>query len=384
MQNGTPIDQSSNETNPTPLRFPLFPTPNSAWDRSYARSMLPCAMKSFVSLLTALAHRSGQGRNHRLLIRFLLLLLFFFVLYSVLFHLLMLWEGTEHSWITGFYWTLTVMTTLGFGDITFAGDLGRFFSVVVLLTGVLFLLVILPFTFIQFFYAPWLEAQNQARAPRSVPERTSGHVILTHFDAVAVNLIGKLDHHGIPSVLLIPDLARALELHDQGYRVMRGELDDPETYRRMRAGQAALAVVLNGDLASTNIASTIREVTERVPIVTDAEVDDSLDILQLAGSTHVFQFTRVTRQGAGRQGARKQPRGQRNRAFRPAFDRRGPGHGHTAPRPDACGESTTGAHRGHGRRDQGQRSLRDAFAAAHSRGTLDPGPGRDSGPARDL
>ena len=34
-------------------------------------------------------------------------------------------EHEQHSWITGFYWTLVVMTTLGFGDITFTSDIGR-------------------------------------------------------------------------------------------------------------------------------------------------------------------------------------------------------------------------------------------------------------------
>jgi hypothetical protein len=36
----------------------------------------------------------------------------------------------------------------------------------VLMSGIVFLLVMLPFTFIQFFYAPWLEAQSRARTPR--------------------------------------------------------------------------------------------------------------------------------------------------------------------------------------------------------------------------
>ena len=42
--------------------------------------------------------------------------------YSVAFHWLMAAEGQQHSWLTGFYWTLTVMSTLGFGDITFTSD----------------------------------------------------------------------------------------------------------------------------------------------------------------------------------------------------------------------------------------------------------------------
>ena len=57
--------------------------------------------------------------------------------YGVVFHMLMLYEGQNHSWLTGVYWTLTVMSTLGFGDITFHSDIGRIFSLVVLLTGIL-------------------------------------------------------------------------------------------------------------------------------------------------------------------------------------------------------------------------------------------------------
>ena len=64
------------------------------------------------------------------------------------------------------------MTTLGFGDITFTSDTGRLFSMVVLLSGVVFLLVMLPFLFIRLFYAPWLEARVRMRAPREVPAGT--------------------------------------------------------------------------------------------------------------------------------------------------------------------------------------------------------------------
>ena len=113
--------------------------------------------------------------------------------YSVGFHLLMLREGQEHTWITGFYWTLTVMSTLGFGDIIFHTDLGRMFSIVVLLSGMIFLLVLLPFTFIEFFYEPWMNAQAAARAPRKLPVGTRGHVLLTHYDAVTSALIRRLE-----------------------------------------------------------------------------------------------------------------------------------------------------------------------------------------------
>lgn len=250
-------------------------------------------LKTMAAQMTLLLKTGGRRSNGWILFKFALMLIFLFVLFSVLFHVLMMYEGRYYSWITGFYWTLTTMSTLGFGDITFHSDLGRLFSIVVLFSGIVFLLVMLPFTFIQFFYAPWLEAQNKSRAPRSIPETTAGHVILTHFDAVAVTLIEKLEQYGIPYVVLVLELQQALDLHDRGYRVVVGELDDPETYRRLNIEQAAMVVVLNDDIASTNIIYTIREISDRVITVTNADLDDSLDILQLAGSTHVFQFTRM-------------------------------------------------------------------------------------------
>ncbi len=250
-------------------------------------------MKTMATQLALLLQAGRQRSNIRLLIKFCLILLFFFVVFSVLFHLLMIYEGRRYSWITGFYWTLTTMSTLGFGDITFTSDAGKLFSVVVLLSGIVFLLVMLPFTFIQFFYAPWLEEQNRARAPRTVAPDVSGHVICTSFDDVTVNLIQKLKQYGIDYVIVAGELAHALDLHDLGFKVVVGDLDDPETYRRLRIDQAALVLVLNDDIISTNIIFTIREICAGVTTVTNADLADNLDILKLAGSTHVFQFTEM-------------------------------------------------------------------------------------------
>jgi hypothetical protein len=61
------------------------------------------------------------------------------------------------------------MSTLGFGDITFRSDAGRAFSAAVLMSGALFILVLLPFAFIQFVFTPWMESREAARTPRKLP-----------------------------------------------------------------------------------------------------------------------------------------------------------------------------------------------------------------------
>lgn len=242
---------------------------------------VPAQIAAFLQLGTA-------RRNLRALRGYMLAMLVMTTLYSIAFHLLMAAEGQQHSWLTGFYWTLTVMSTLGFGDITFQGDAGRAFSMLVMVSGVVFLLIVLPFAFIQFFLAPWLETHQAARTPRRVPEGESGHVIVTHYDPIAISLTQRLAYHGRPYWVLEPDVKTAMDLHDAGVRVVVGERDKVETYQALRAEHAALVVATGDDYENTNIVFTTREVATAVPLVSVVRSADSVDILEMAGSSHVL------------------------------------------------------------------------------------------------
>lgn len=257
-------------------------------------------VKFFISQLTNVVRSPGGQRNLRVLARFFLVLTVMVTVFSVLFHVLMLREGQEHTWFTGFYWTLTVMSTLGFGDITFHTDLGRAFSTVVLLSGTIFLLVLLPFTFIEFFYGPWLAAQAAARAPRRLPAEVQGHVLLTQNDAVASALIRRLKRYRIRYSLVVPELEEALRLHDQGLKVVTGALDDPATWEGARVREAALVVSTASDVTNTNVAFTVRGVAETTPVITSATDEASVDILGLAGSTLVLRLEEMLGQSLSR------------------------------------------------------------------------------------
>ena len=241
------------------------------------------------NMLAVSSDRRGR-RNLKVLAQFLLVLAGMILSYSVLFHVLMEREGQDHTWLTGLYWTLTVMSTLGFGDITFHTDLGRSFSMLVLLSGMLFMLVLLPFTFIEFFYEPWMEAQDAARAPRELHKDTRGHVLLTHDDAVAESLIRRLDQYHYPYALLAPNIEEALRLQDLGMNVLVGEGDDPELWHRARVDQAALVATTGTDVTNTHAAFTVRGVAEAVPIIATATDEASVDVLKLAGANHVLRL----------------------------------------------------------------------------------------------
>lgn len=245
-------------------------------------------MKFVVSQLSYLLkqplHRENLGRLSRLLV----LLGIMIGSYSVLFHLLMVREGQDHSWLTGVYWTLTVMTTLGFGDITFHSDLGRAFTIVVLITGVIMLLIVLPFAFIRFFYAPWIEAQLKLRAPRTVPSGTEGHVVICSNEAISTDLRERLELAHVRHFVLETDPTVAANLHADGVPVITGDPQAVATWRAVGIDKARAVVANLSDASNTNVVLTVRAIAPDVPIIATADEEDSVDLLELSGATHVL------------------------------------------------------------------------------------------------
>ena len=234
---------------------------------------------------------SVSRRELHNLLRLVLVLMGLVLFYSFVFRLLMAYEGQQHSWFTGVYWTLTTMSTLGFGDVVFTTDAGRLFSLFVLVSGVVFMLVLLPFTFIEFFYAPWMAANAASRVPRTIPAEITGHVILTFYGSVASVLIDKLKQFNYPYVVVLPELEEALRLDDQGICAIHGELDDPETYQRVRVERAALIATTRSDIVNTTVVFTVRGITQTTPIVATAREEASIEVLKLAGCTRVLSLT---------------------------------------------------------------------------------------------
>ncbi len=250
-------------------------------------------MKALPAQFAYILHQPRMRRNLTALGKYLAFLLAVIAVYTATFHWIM-WsvEGQRYSWVTGLYWTLTVMSTLGFGDITFQSDIGRLFTVVVLVSGMILLLIVLPFAFISFFYAPWLEARLRTRAPRHLPDDTAGHVLLCGYDSVAKGLGSRLSVRGVPWFIIEPDGDRATELHLEGVPVATGSLTSPETWRAVQAEQCRLVVANRDDRTDSAIALAVHEAWPAAEVLAIAEDPDSVDVLQLSGCDEVLDLKR--------------------------------------------------------------------------------------------
>ena len=99
-------------------------------------------MKDVIQSIPSVFKQRNKRKNATRFLRFGLILVLFVVCYMQVYINLMSKElgGVSIGWIESLYWVLTTMTTLGYGDITFSGDSGRLFSMLVMFTGVFYLL----------------------------------------------------------------------------------------------------------------------------------------------------------------------------------------------------------------------------------------------------
>jgi Trk K+ transport system NAD-binding subunit len=106
-------------------------------------------------------------------------------------------------------------------------------------------------------------------------------------------LIEKLNAYKRSYVVIVDDYERSKELYDKNVAIAVGPLDDPATYLKMQIHTCALLVATSRDELNTNIAFTVRELNEQVPIIATANSPHSVDILQMAGCTKVIELPEI-------------------------------------------------------------------------------------------
>ena len=238
--------------------------------------------------------RGKARQNVKILVLYCLFLLLMVVAYAHLFQYFMLTlEGRRFSFIAGVYWVITVMTTLGFGDITFHTDPGYIFAGIVTISGVIFLLILLPFGVVSLFLAPWIEHRLRYRPAVALPETKSGHILIIGLDAVTRAFIRKLQARALSFVIVLEKFEEVQRLEeDEGIRAVYGEPSNAEVLKRVRVAQARQVVLNRGDTDNTNLILTIRSLCS-TPITVILEEPEHSDLLRLAGADHVIPLKQI-------------------------------------------------------------------------------------------
>lgn len=238
--------------------------------------------------------RGSARKNLKVLVVYCAFLFAMILIYAFLFqHFMFTLEGRQFSFITGVYWVITVMTTLGFGDITFHTDPGYIFAGIVTLSGVVFLLILLPFGIISLFLAPWIENRLRYHPLLEVPEGTRDHIVICGLDPVTRALVRKLQARAIPFFIVLAGHEGVQRLEeDEGIRAVYGDPSDAAVLLKLGVDRARHIIVNLGDTENTNIILTVRSLCS-TPIATLVDEPDHAELLRLAGANQVIPLKKI-------------------------------------------------------------------------------------------
>ena len=123
--------------------------------------------------------------------------------YSILFVAIMQTiEGENYTLVEGVYWVLSTITTVGYGDITFKSQIGKIFSIVVMMSGVLFFFGF----FVPYAVIPWAEQRLRLALPTEA--KMSNHFIICGYNRFTKEFCKILKEFGIRYVVVERDEER--------------------------------------------------------------------------------------------------------------------------------------------------------------------------------
>jgi Trk K+ transport system NAD-binding subunit len=207
------------------------------------------------------------------------------VVYAVLyFHGMRIFEGRSISFLHALQVVVETFTTTGFGsDSPWATPEMNAFVIVMDLTGVA--LIFLAFPALVF---PLFEDIFSTTVPTSLDDELSDHVVICTYTARSEALIAELDSWGIEYVIVEPDRETAVDLFEDGYRVVRADPDSVEGLAGARLGSARALVSDVSDQVDASIVLTAREVAEDVRIISVVEDPTRSEYHRLAGADQVL------------------------------------------------------------------------------------------------
>lgn len=206
------------------------------------------------------------------------------VFYSIIFMLLMKYEGQSQNInpITAFYWVISTITTLGYGDIVFHSTIGHIFSIIVVFSG----LAILWAVVIPLGITPRLDKMIKAVSPSSAPEKMTGHIIISGYNPTVETLTERLSLLEIPFLIIerSQDVARSIY---QKYPVLFGDPSERDVLSRANISSARLFIANEKDELNADVILTIREISD-IEII--ALVDDLARsrFLSYAGASRII------------------------------------------------------------------------------------------------
>ena len=226
----------------------------------------------------------------RSIVLYLIVVICLVLVYSSIFLFLMFGEAhhipeqrTNLNMVTAIYWVITTMTTVGYGDVHFTEGIGRLFSVIVSISGVILIFALL----FPLVITPWIESRVKYMLPTRVPAKLSDHLIICGYSQPVESLIEELEHQKTPFVVVEDDEKIVKDLLERGILCIYGDPSDRDVLEGVNIGKARGLIANKSDEMNANIVLTAREMSE-LKIIAILEDVSKRRYLEYAGTDSVI------------------------------------------------------------------------------------------------
>ncbi len=218
-------------------------------------------------------------------------------IYVLLFKYIMILENQPENanTITAIYWATTTIATVGYGDVVFRSLLGRIFSIVVQIMGIILISGFLA----TYVISPWMDRVIRFRLPRKVPSSTKDHIIICGYNQLVETLIDELAEQEIMFIIIEDEEELIKELVYRDIPCIFGAPSDKQTLVNAGIEKARILIANKSDERNANIVLTAREF-QHVNIIAIVEDRSNSKYLKYAGADTVVSPKSMFGQFIGR------------------------------------------------------------------------------------
>jgi len=193
-----------------------------------------------------------------------------------------------------FYYMITVLTTVGFGDITPSTLLGKIHFIIVISIGL---------ALFGYFISSLASILSEERLAKMFPGlygyftdggKLKDHAIIIGWNEYAKNAYEEFSLNGVEAVIVVGDEEEAKRLNKEGIKAYAGSLDDPTTYEKLKFDEAKGVIVTFSNPTETIVTILkIRRMTQKPPIISLIFDNELRDIVHQAGANSVINIAEV-------------------------------------------------------------------------------------------
>jgi voltage-gated potassium channel len=197
------------------------------------------------------------------------------------------------SLFDGLYWTITVISTVGFGDITPKTMYGKLIFI---------MLVIFGLSMFGYFLTILSSIITERNVLRSIfayfmldgGRRLRNHVILLGWNNHIRYAYDEIVANGLRPVVVVETDDEARRLLARNINVVVGNISDPETFEKLNIHDAKAVVIAYNDHAKTILTTLkIRKLVKDTPIIASYTEKELEDVISQAGVSKLINVSEV-------------------------------------------------------------------------------------------